>query len=99
MSKTLDEKKSIKKSLDIHVSQVKTMRFDLEQNARLIEEIPALYPHLNRYLHIMIRDSRTYFKILQKIEEIGVPLRQALKLDIAFYEKKNMHMNEVTSTR
>lgn len=88
-SETPKEKQSIRKLFDIHEAQLKTMRAELERNARYIEEFPTLYPDMDiRYSHFMTKDSQKSFKILQKIEAIGAPLRQTLKFDIAFQERK-----------
>lgn len=87
-AKTIEEVKSIKSLFNVHVTQMKVMRSELEQIAEEIEHIFALNLHSDTYSHIMIKDSRTTFKILQEIEEIGAPLRQALNITIALNERK-----------
>lgn len=89
---SLEERKSFKKVFNIHEVQLKTMRFELNRNAQYIKEIHALYPDMDsHFFHIMTKDSQKSFKILQKIETIGAPLRQTLNLDIAFQERRNAY--------
>lgn len=87
-AKTIEELKSIKSLFNIHVTQVKVMRSELEQIAKEIRHIFTLNLDLDTYSHIMIKDSRTTFKILQEIEEIGATLRQTLNISIALNERK-----------
>lgn len=74
-AKTIEELKSIKSLFNIHVTQVKVMRSELEQIAKEIRHIFTLNLDLDTYSHIMIKDSRTTFKILQETELIGATLR------------------------